>query len=857
LRLAALLCALIATAVAAAPAHADFGIADADVSFTDALGLPAAQAGSHPASWTSTFAVNTTTGGQPDGQLKDLRIVLPAGLIGTLAAAPRCSRVDFDANSCPANTAAGTIAIDSSRVGLITIPLYNLNPSPGAVATLAFSAQGVPAELGMPILVNLSLDRDPPHEVIATIPNIAEGAGLLDASITISPSAAGLLLPRSCTGPLPVTYEADSWQQPGRWVSRTVLTHDNASAPNPTGLSGCDLLSFSPQLSMQTTGSEVASASGLALAYDTPALGFDNPAGLAEADLSSLELTLPEGFGINASVASSLALCTPAELAEEGPEYEPGHGCPSASRLGDAEARSPIFGEPLSGDAFAADGNSPFRFYVVLRNPDRGLVATATANVDPDPRSGRLAISIADLPQIPLSHFHLHLWAGPRAPLRLPPDCSASTASATFTSSAGAVIRRAIPLAAPARCPAPSFAPALSAGTVDSLAGHSSTFVFDLALGESDEDLSRLSVRLPPGLAADFNAASICPEADAAAAACAATSRLGYARIAVGAGTDPLWVPGGAEPDSAVYLAGPYRDAPYSLLVSVPAVAGPFDLGKVVLRAPVRIDPDTAQASVELAELPQIIDGIPLHYRAIRLVLDRPGLIRNPTSCEPSRVELFATASTGVTATASDRFQAADCAALGFRPRLSLRLSGGLGRGGHPGIEATLRPRAADASLAAASFALPAGELLDTRRIGALCERDLPAAGCPDASRLGRAVIRSPLLPEPLRGPVFLRAPSGRYPDLLASLGAGELRILLHGRIASAAGGRLVARFTGLPDIPVSRASFMLAGGRRGIVVNSEGLCSRRPRAVVLLDAQNGRERSLRPLVRLGGACQT
>jgi hypothetical protein len=330
---------------------------------------------------------------------------------------------------------------------------------------------------------------------------------------------------------------------------------------------------------------------------------------------------------------------------------------------------------------------------------------------------------------------------------------------------------------------------------------------------------------------------------------CPAGSKLGYTRIAIGSGPEPLWVPSGDQPDSAVYLAGPYQGAPYSLLIVLQAQTGPFELGSVILRAPITVDPTTAQASISIKELPQILDGIPLHYRSIRVVLDRAGFIRNPTSCEPTEITGTAKAVDGSSARLAARFQAADCAALSFKPKLFLRLSGALGRNGHPALRATLRTDPSGAALKSAAFALPAGELLDLRHVRELCSRALPVGQCPSSSRLGTLRLQSPSLQAPLEGPVYLRVPSHRLPDLSAELSSGALSFVLGGRTTDS-GGRLGVSLESLPDIPLSSAVLNLAGGRRGILVNSRSLCGKRGSATASFSAHNGMRRRLR--VRVG-----
>jgi hypothetical protein len=284
---------------------------------------------------------------------------------------------------------------------------------------------------------------------------------------------------------------------------------------------------------------------------------------------------------------------------------------------------------------------------------------------------------------------------------------------------------------------------------------------------------------------------------------------------------------------------------------------GPLDLGSTILRFPIRVDPRTARLTLSSSpadQLPTILSGIVLHPRDVRLYVDRPDFTLNPTSCAPSSISAGAFANTGELASLSQRFQAADCTALPFSPRLALRLSGGLARNGHPALRAALRQRSSEAAIAAASFTLPAGELLDLHHIRVLCPGRLSSGHCPSGSRIGWLRVRSPLIDDRLEGPIYLRQPSHRLPDLLIDLRGGGVHLVLHGHTATA-GGRLRIRLGALPDLPLSMAVLTLAGGRRGILANSESLCARTLRATALLEAHSGRRRSPRPRLRLRGHC--
>jgi hypothetical protein len=863
LRLPALLSvALLSLLVAAAPARAAFGFSTLGSTFIDADGQPSPvlTAGSHPQAWVTTLVFNKT--GPPgkevtDGHLKDLRIELPPGLVGSTASLPKCARSDFLADECPASTIVGHFKIETPIV-VLDAPLNLLEPKSGVAVQLGFSAEG------FPLTIDLSLSGGPDHRLVAEIANASQATKVLGVTLTLlgdQDGSALLTMPRECGRPLSTDFGATAWAAPGLWVE--------AEAPEPQTVAGCDSLSYSPTIAITPTTAAAGAPSGLGLVLDASDPGFLSPTGRAAADTRSAVIDLPPGMTLNPAAAAGLAACTPAQLAGERPDADPATGCPGAAKIGSATLATPPFAGPVAGDVFVAQPDDPatslpgaenpfdslLALYLVFRDPERGILLDLPLRVEADPRTGRLTGALPDLPPFPLTHLALRFNSGPRAPLTTPTGCGSHAIGYSLTPSSGNP-----PLEGTERFETSSgcdgaFSPRLSAGTTSNRAGRAAPLVLELNSDAEAPNLRGLRLTLPPGLSADLGAVAICPEVDAASAACPPASRLGYARIAIGAGPEPLWVPADAEPDPDVFLAGPYRGSPFSLLVSIPAEGGPFDLGQEVLRAPVGIDPETAQVSVELDDLPQVRAGIPLRYRAIRLVLDRPGFIRNPTSCAPERFSVTATAAGGATATAGEHFQAADCGRLRFRPRLAVRLSGRTGRNGHPRVEARMLPRAGQANLDAVSIDLPAGELLDVRRIRGLCRSGLPLGRCPASSRIGRVSLRSPLLRQRLRGPIYLRAPSGRYPDLVAELEGGGVRFVLHGRTATAPGGRLRIRLEALPDIPLSEASLTLAGGRRGIVVNSTSLCRRAHRAGVLLRGHNGRELRMRPLITPTSGC--
>jgi hypothetical protein len=856
---------LALSTLGSARASADFGFQKLDSTFTDDGGAPVSQAGSHPFAWTTTLELNTTAGPEsrevPDQDLKDLRIQLPAGLVGTPSLLSRCSRADFLNQTCPAASALGTVALEttSAETKGTEFPVYNLLPQPGSAAELGFIAASVP------VTIEIGINPRPPYNLVVSLTNVSQLARFFGSVLTIH-GASGeipfLTLPRSCTGPLLTTFEADSWQEPGKWVSESVPTPSQPAGP--LGLDGCADLGFSPRLTAAPTTKATQSPSGLDLSLDVDDEGWTKSQVRAQSEIREATFTLPEGMTTNPAVAAGLGVCTREDLARETPSLAPGGGCPNASKIGTVQVGTPLFEEPLAGSVFVAQpdnsattksgAENPFdallALYVVVKSPTLGLLVDQAAKIDPDPKTGQLVVTLRELPQLPISNLELHLRAGNRSPLQSPPACGTYASRYRLAPWSGnAPFEGVSSFTIDQGCASGGFAPQLRAGTLDPRAGSSSPFVFELSRRDGEQNLAGLAVTLPPGVSARFAGVPLCPEALASSGACPATSRVGSVNVAAGAGAAPLWIPPTAESAAPVYLAGPYKRAPFSFVVRAPAQAGPFDLGTVTLRAAIYVDRRSAQATVRLDPLPQILRGVPIDYRAIHLELDRSGFVRNPTSCEPLRINGRVRSSQGETASPSAPFQASRCGRLGFKPKLALRLLGPAHRGAHPRFRATVTTGSGEANVRRFAATLPATELLDNRHIRTVCSvARFAASACPAGSIYGHAKAWSPLLDKPLQGPVYLRAGNHRLPDLVASLG-GQLQIDLAARVDSVR-GRLRTTFDLVPDIPLSKVVLTMDGGGRGLFVNTGGLCAHRHRADASFKGQNGKLHDAGPVVR-------
>lgn len=403
-------------------------------------------------------------------------------------------------------------------------------------------------------------------------------------------------------------------------------------------------------------------------------------------------------------------------------------------------------------------------------------------------------------------------------------------------------------------------APGLDAGTLDPAAGTYSPLIFKLSREDGTQRLGRIEATLPTGLSAKLAGVGQCSEADIAEArsreaprkgaleqadpSCPASSEIGVVNAAAGSGPTPYYTQGHA------YLAGPYKGAPISIVAIAPAVAGPFDLGTVVVRSAVYLDPVTAQGRVVSDPLPQIIDGIPLDVRSVAVRAERQNFSLNPTSCDEKSFGGSVISALGKATPIAERFQVGGCKSLPYKPKLTVRLKGKTNRGGHPSLRSVFTAKPGEANTAAISFALPKSEFIDQAHFRTICTRVQYAANqCPAGSVYGHVRAISPLVDYPLEGPIYLRSSSHKLPDVVLALrGPAYQPIALDvaGRVDSVNGG-LRVRFETVPDAPLTKAVVEMQGGKKGLFQNSTNICKGTHRATLKLDAQSGKVSDSQP----------
>jgi hypothetical protein len=675
-----------------------------------------------------------------------------------------------------------------------------------------------------------------------------------------------LSLPTSCLGAIKTEVSVTTWQ--GSTANSSFLSHPPGNPPEPVAASGCRQLQFAPAAEIRPTSSRADTPTGLAVELRVPQASAASE--LATAHLKSVALQLPAGFVPNPAAANGLLGCSEEAIALVS---NANPNCPAESRLGTAAVETPLVEDPISGSVFLAEPyqnplGALLAVYVAIEDPRSGVALKLAGKVNPDPSTGRLTAVFDEAPQLPFSALRLRLFDGPLAPLTTPRSCGAYVANSRLTpwsapesgppvdssdllsvtrAASGGICGNDGPPATPDA--------SIHAGAIEPLAGARTPFILRIERQPGSPVFESLVVRPPAGVSADIAGIPFCPEAvlteiEARATSrrsCPTSTRVGSVTALAGSGSSPF----GARGD--VFLAGRYKNAPLSLAAVLPGDAGPFELGRFVVRVALHLNSLSGRLRLASDRLPLIRRGIPLDIRALQIALDRRDFTRNPTSCRVMRVRATAATAAGTNEPLSNRFQLGGCRKLPFRPHLGLRFAGATSRNGHPSVRAVFRAPGKTANLKKAVVRLPRGELIDVRRLGEVCPvAQFADRSCPPGSIIGSARADTEQLDNPLRGRIYLRESGRRYPDIAVDL-RGTIDLALIGQVDFAHNSVQVS-FANLPDLPVRRFALRLLGGHRGLLVNSDGLCSKQQRASASLLAHNGAGRRLRSAI--GVACQ-
>jgi hypothetical protein len=643
-------------------------------------------------------------------------------------------------------------------------------------------------------------------------------------------------------------------------------------AGTPEGLipTGCMKVPFDPGLTTEPGTSQVDSPAAATVETTLPFLTGGET--ISESHLRNASMTLPAGMGLNPSATSgNLVACTDAQFKQSGTRAPV--ECPAASSIGTVEIETPplpagsLKGNIYLGQQLSRDPSSgeEFRIFIDAEAPAQGISVRLVGHTKANPVTGQLTTEINENPQTPFTSVKLR-FDGSNSVLTSPPTCAQATSTSTMVPwstpnstrhPSSSFTLSSVP--GGGTCPTTlaqrKFTPSFAAATESSKAATYTPFNIQFGRSDGQQELKGVNITLPKGLTARLKGIPYCSdEALAAAAAnagkaelaspnCSGESLLGGATTVSGTGAKPVSLAG------KVYLAGPYKGAPLSLAVITPAVSGPFDLGTVVVRVALNVDPITAQVDAVSDAIPDVFGGVKLDIRSVQMNLNRQGFMLNPTNCSAGAIAGSVSGGggdpTNTAAWSSDPVsvpsQASACSGLGFKPALHVRIQGPTKRAKFPQIRAVVEAKSGQANIARTALTLPHSLFLEQGHIKTVCTKPaLAAHECPRASVYGNAEAITPLLGKPLRGPVYLVPSQHKLPDLVADL-RGQVEIQLHGVISSKHGG-LKTVFSEVPDVPVKKFILNMQGGKKSLLVNSTNTCKSPQTAVLNVKGQNGKK---------------
>ncbi|MFZ1155137.1 MAG: hypothetical protein WAN93_09560 [Solirubrobacteraceae bacterium] len=848
---------------------------------------------------------------EPAGLVKDIYTKLPPGLIGNPIPIPRCTLAQFlvivtEEDECSPQSAVGvasvTVFVRHFGVFTITVPIFNLEPYAGEPARFGFLIVTGP----VPVILDTSVRSGEDYGITVSSSNISQIGGLLSVRTTFwgdpadprHDSSRGwgclaetrgesapnpcrhleaiqppsfLTMPTSCDGQLQSSAETDAWNEAGH-------LKDFPTVEPLEAMDGCNRLPFSPSIQASPTTTDASAPSGLDFDVFFKDEGLTSAEGLAQSQLSKTEVVLPQGLTINPSAGVGLGGCSPSDYARETLTSAPGAGCPDDSKLGTVTIETPLLPVPVNGSVYIAQPyENPFlepaaghpngtlvALYVVAKNPETGVLVKLAGKVTPNPVTGQLTTTFENNPQLPFARFNFHFREGQQAPLITPPLCGSYTTRAVLspwseplsplTETSSFTLTKGFDGGA---CPSgglPPFDPGIQAGQLNNNAGSFSPFYLHLTRTDGEQEISGFSTNLPSGLTGDLSGIPFCPEAAIAQArvktgaqeeaepSCPAGSQIGHTLVGTGVGAVLAYVPG------KIYLAGPFHGAPFSIVAVTSAVVGPFDLGTVVLRFGLTIDPYTARVSVTPASsepIPTILDGIVTHVRDIRVYIDRSHFTLNPTSCNPLTIGSTLTSSLGQAKTVTSPFQASNCQALAFKPIFKVSTSGKTSRKSGASLKVKLSyPTSVQANISKVKVDLPKqlpSRLTTLQKACTAAQFEANPAGCPAASIIGHAKAVTPLIPVPLEGPAYFVSHGGEaFPSLVIVLQGYGVTINLVGTTFINKAGITSSTFKTVPDQPVGSFELTLPQGKYSALAATGNLCKAKLNMPTEFDAQNG-----------------
>jgi hypothetical protein len=903
------------SAVSAPP----FGFLGSDGWFGSVDGTVDTQAGSHPYDFTYSFDVNTaittTTGAteeslSPTGRIRNLAVKLPPGFVGNPTAVPQCTRQQLDKEECPASTQVGVISVGNSlfsnyfhRPYPLPQQVYNIVPPPGVPARFGFmlfgtetfidatvrsggdygitahandivqkSVNGLAFEIINSRLTLWGEPSDPAHDDERWSPSCQEGCSSSAQRVPF------LTLPTACPSEAqPVSASVNTWE-PGGFGETSFLFHTGGDLPS--SFTGCDHLGFAPSISVAPDTSAADTPAGLTVDVHVPQEGLTTPGAVATSNIKDTTVALPAGLVINPGQAAGLQACQPSE-AHVGDGKEDAPSCPNASKVGTVQIATPLLKEDLEGNVYVLQSNPPELKLLVAASGEGvniKLVGNAslcekTAEVIDGKAceaAGQIITKFSETPELPFTDFKLSFSGGAQAALATPTNCGTYSTASDFTPWSTPYVGDVFPSSnfaissgpGGSGCPASPlpFAPSLTAGSTTDQAGGFTSFSLLLQSGDGQQRIEKLQFKAPQGLSGMLSAVPLCGEPQAQAGTCSAASQIGHASVAAGPGPYPLTIPQPGNPESPIYLTGPYEGAPFGLTIVTHVLAGPFNLGTIVTRARIEVDIHTAQITVTTDPLPQVVAGVPTDLRLVDSVIDRPGFMFNPTNCNPSSFSGTATGTPppgvggpGATAAISSHFQVGSCQSLKFAPSFKVSTSGKTSRSKgasldakviYPAVPLAANQAAGEANIASVKVDLPKqlpSRLTTLQKACTAAQFNTNPAGCPSASVIGHATAITQVLPVPLVGPAYFVSHGGEaFPSLIIVLQGYGVTVDLVATTFISHAGITSSTFKTLPDVPFKSFDLNLPEGKYSALAANGNLCTAKLAMPTAFTGQNG-----------------
>jgi hypothetical protein len=786
-------------------------------------------------------------------------------------------------NSCPPDTVVGVAVAtvqEPATLGTATFtePVFNLEPRVGEPARFGFIVE----QANSPVFIDTAVRTGGDYGITVSATNITQTAAFLSSEVTFwgvpgdsrhdkqrgwgclyearqvhetfypcTPAAQQhpapfLSLPTSCTAALGTSVEGDSWVQP-----ENILEFSGEFEP-AQALDGCNRLQFAPQIKVAPDGEQASKPTGLTVDVHVPQEVNTNAGGLASSNVKDITVQFPEGVVLNPAAADGLLACSEGQvgfLGAKGAQEEflftstlPQAFCPDASKIGTVAIKSPLLppGQPVKGSLYLATpapngeaGNNPFNslvsMYIVAEDPISGTLVKLPGSVSLNQATGQITATFDNNPQLAFEDAEIHLFGGERAPLATPSHCGTYTSTATFTpwsgtppvSSQSSFLVTSGPNGGPCPPAALPFSPSLAAGTTNNNAGAFSPLSTTISREDGNQNIDKVQLHMPAGLSGILSGIPLCAEAQANAGSCSQASEIGHTVVSVGLGGDPFSVVGG-EVFLTQKIAGSPADAPFGLSIVNPAVAGPFNLGKVIVRATIEVDPHTAQLTVTTTEIPHILDGVPLQIKHVNVTIDRPGFTFNPTNCSKTAVTGNIGSVEGASSAVAVPFQVTNCASLKFAPKFSVSTKGKNSKAGGATLIAKLSypqgPAGTYANLTRVKVDLPKqlpSRLTTLQKACTNAQFELNPANCPKASKIGFAKVTTPLLPVPLEGPAIFVSHGGEaFPSLTMVLQGYGVTVDLVGTTFISSKGITSTTFKTVPDVPFNNFQLTLPQGK-------------------------------------------